>query len=66
MSMIFGNEGVQYSRLKGDRKVWTLAAVSADPQRLFNFRSSPMSRRLLGRSARFALAGMFATLSFAG
>ena len=25
-----------------------------------------MSRRLLGRSARFALAGMFATLSFAG
>jgi hypothetical protein len=25
-----------------------------------------MSRRLLGRSARFALAGVFATLSFAG
>ncbi|MCR2269120.1 hypothetical protein NSX23_23085, partial [Salmonella enterica] len=61
--MSVGNEGVQYSRLKADRKVRTLAASQQD---LHLSRSRSMSRRFFGCSARIALAGVCAALSFAG
>lgn len=63
LSMSVGNEGVQYSRLKGDRKVRTLAASQQD---LHLFPESLHVPPLFGCSARIALAGVCAALSFAG